>query len=213
MGFAFRTYDDYNGETLEYDECRIIAANAVQKRKIEFCIGRLAAHASLSQISTRKIPILIGKYNEPLWPDGIVGSISHSGKMAIAAVARMDVAAGIGVDIELMPNNISANFIDEVCSVNEAIWANDMPEKRLERAIMVFSAKESIFKTFFPIVHCVLDYKDVELIWQDSSHCFIGKLRKKLNETFDAGYSFMVGCRKIDKYIFTYMTLPSLIKN
>lgn len=194
------------------EELEVLSSKAVRKRRIEFCIGRAAAHSALSKISINNFPVLKGVHNEPLWPEGVVGSISHSGELAIAAVARKEEAAGIGMDIEMLDETISEDIVRIICTSKETDWVNRSVDRKLERLFMIFSAKESIFKAFFPMTNVPLNYLDTELIWHEDTGLFLGQLLTQVGEEYREGYFFEVGCRMVDRYIFTFMTLPSLVK-
>jgi len=205
-----KTLDDYDELALYPEELKILSSKAVPKRRIEFCIGRAAAHSALSEINIEKFSVLKGVYNEPLWPKDVVGAISHSGELALAAVAYKEEAAGIGIDIEMIDKTIAEDIVKIICTPREADWVNRRKDRKLERLFMMFSAKESIFKAFFPITNVPLNYFDTKLMWNEDMGCFSGQLLTQLGEEYKEGYLFEVGCRTLDKYIFTFMTLPLL---
>jgi enterobactin synthetase component D len=211
FGFSMKTSDDYDELMLHPEELGLLSAKAVPKRRIEFCIGRAAAHSALSKIDINNFPILKGVHNEPLWPQGVVGAISHSGRIALAAVANEEKAAGIGIDIEMLDETISRDIVQVVCTKREAIWVNRRKDRRHERLFMIFSAKESVFKAFSPRTNRFLNYFDAELIWHEDISRFRGNLLTRVGADYGGGYTFEVGCRKFDRYIFTFMSLPSLL--
>lgn len=213
FGFSVKTFNDYNMLALDPQEILLLSPNVVEKRKIEFCLGRVAAHSALEQINIRNIPVLKGKYNEPLWPPEVVGAISHSNKIAIAVATSKSKAAGIGIDIEIIDDEISNELIKQICTVTEANWVNDSKMHKLERLLMIFSAKESILKSFFPITNKFFGFLDAELVWDKDTGTFLGTLIKNIGRGYNIGYIFTVGCRIIGRYVFTYMKLPSVDTN
>ncbi|GMA97722.1 4'-phosphopantetheinyl transferase superfamily protein [Pelosinus sp. IPA-1] len=210
FGFSVKSFSDYDEIKLYPEEVKIISAKAVQKRKVEFYLGRAAARSALSQINIYKIPVHKGVNSEPLWPKGVVGAISHSDGVAIAVTAFKDRTAGIGVDLELINRKISEDIVKEVCTFREEAWVNQNPMQKSERLLMIFSAKESAYKAFFPIANVALNYSDAELFWNEEFGSFSGRLLKSAGGDYEKGYMFEVGCRIIDKYIFTYMKLPPI---
>ncbi|EGO65802.1 4'-phosphopantetheinyl transferase [Acetonema longum DSM 6540] len=208
FGFAVKTACDYDEAALYPEEMALLSAKAVKKRRIEFCIGRIAAHSALRDINIDAAAVLKGPQHEPVWPGGVAGAISHSDGLALAAVAPKERAAGIGIDIEIIDANVSRDIVKEVCTPGETAWVKQRDNREIERLFMVFSAKESIFKAFFPIEHIFLDYQDAELVWQENTGNFGGKLLARAGTGYEAGYPFEVGCRKIGRYIFTFMSLP-----
>ena len=102
-----------------------------------------------------------------MWPQGVVGAISHCGEKALAAVTHKEIAAGVGIDIEVIAPTILEDIAQEICTIREFAWVNKRNGEKLERLLMIFSAKESIFKAFFPITNVFLDFLDAELTWND----------------------------------------------
>src|SRR4051794_5603406 len=78
-----------------------IVASAVAKRRDEFTTVRHCARLALAELGVPPAPILRGVRGAPVWPDGIVGSMTHCAGYRGAAVARSGEAAGIGIDAEV----------------------------------------------------------------------------------------------------------------
>ena len=70
------------------------------KRLREHAAGRLCAHAALGRLGARGAPLLNDADRIPRWPEGVVGTISHTRAWCVAAVARASDARAIGVDVE-----------------------------------------------------------------------------------------------------------------
>ncbi len=70
---------------------------------------------------------------EPLWPAGVVGSISHSGELAGAVVARASDAWSVGLDIELLDPPLDAAVQRMVLGPARHASAGD-PERAPARA-------------------------------------------------------------------------------
>jgi 4'-phosphopantetheinyl transferase EntD len=106
---------------------------------------------------------LIGAHREPRWPPGVVGSITHTDGYCAVAVTWSDQVAGIGIDAE--PHvALSEDLIRMVCTQAERQWiAGAARIDGLHWGTLFFSAKESIFKAWFPIAHRWLDFQDAEL--------------------------------------------------
>ena len=61
---------------------------------------RTCARIALGRLGLPPAPLLSGPKREPLWPDGVVGSITHCDGYRAVAVARADQLASIGIDAE-----------------------------------------------------------------------------------------------------------------
>jgi 4'-phosphopantetheinyl transferase EntD len=100
----------------------------------------------------------------PIWPNGVVGSITHSGEFAAAAVAWAADIAGIGIDSEQIIDPAAARDIAAVCMVDEAaLFAAGDGGSFCEFCTMVFSAKEAVFKCLFPLTRKFLEFSDVRI--------------------------------------------------
>ena len=135
-----------------------LIARAVESRRREFTSGRLCAHAALHRLGALPRPILRGPDREPLWPDGVVGSITHCEGYRAACVAwRRDVAS-IGIDAELaapLPDGV----MDQVATAAERAWLQEAPPGCPWDRVL-FSAKESLYKAWYPLARCWLGFED-----------------------------------------------------
>ncbi|MEV4420566.1 hypothetical protein AB0L40_11415 [Patulibacter sp. NPDC049589] len=55
----------------------VAVRHAVETRRREFVTGRACAHRALAALGVPVVPIMSGPNREPLWPEGVVGSITH----------------------------------------------------------------------------------------------------------------------------------------
>lgn len=146
--------------------------SAVEKRKAEFSTGRFLAAQALDALDFPRTAITKGENNEPIWPDGIVGSITHSSKFCLVVLARGNTCSGLGIDIE--------NRDAEVRTLSHLILRNDETENapaRNDEAFddnvrRTFSAKESIFKAVYPQVNRFVDFTEVRLRFDTAQQTF-----------------------------------------
>nr|QEO74730.1 4'-phosphopantetheinyl transferase [uncultured bacterium] len=76
-----------------------LVADAVERRRREFVTGRWLARAGLRQFGLPDRPILMGRLRNPLWPDGVLGTLSHDGELCAVALRRAGAVRGIGIDL------------------------------------------------------------------------------------------------------------------
>ena len=91
-----------------------------------------------------------------MWPQGSVGSISHTGCLAAAVVASTAHFAGIGLDIESV-EPLSDDLIAMICRQDEDVGGDGVHAK------LLFSVKEAIYKCIFPIVGAFVDFQEVKV--------------------------------------------------
>ncbi|MCX9034322.1 enterobactin synthase subunit EntD [Citrobacter portucalensis] len=113
-----------------------------RKRKAEHLAGRIAAVHALREFGLKTVPG-IGTQRQPVWPQGLFGSISHSASTALAVVSRQPV----GIDIEAIftPQTATELASSIVTHAEKELLANS--GLSIEQALtLAFSAKESAFK-------------------------------------------------------------------
>ena len=133
-------------------------ANAGRKRKAEHLAGRIAAAHALGAINERAIPG-IGPSGEPLWPEGVSGSITHSGTQAMAVVVRHQDAL-VGIDCEaILPDREAREIQDGIVDAQEAICLTHSGYPFALALTLAFSAKESLFKALFPKANTYMGFE------------------------------------------------------
>ena len=99
-----------------------------------------------------------------MWPDGVVGSITHTGNFAAAAVAWAADIAALGIDSEQIIDPATARDIADICMVDEAtLFKATHGRSFCEFCTFVFSAKESVFKCLFPPTRKFIEFSDVRI--------------------------------------------------
>lgn len=162
----FFTNQSVGTEALTPEEYKFIE-NAVDRRKIEFSTGRFCAKKALERIGLFDKEILVGLNREPLWPEGIFGSISHCDNITGAVVGYANKIVSIGIDIEKI-GGIKPDVWDLVYTQQEQQFLNNSPENKIDLlSTLIFSFKESLYKFQYPITGNYLDFKDVEFTFAD----------------------------------------------
>ena len=103
-----------------------------------------------------------GPRGEPVWPPGIAGSITHCPGYCAAAVAPSHVAAAIGIDAEV-DAALPAGVLDMIAGTDERRWIEARAGDGLHWDRLLFSAKESVYKAWFPIMRRWLDFEAVHV--------------------------------------------------
>src|SRR5882757_1538223 len=148
--------------------------HAVPNGQREFLDGRLCAAQALRCLGAGSTHVGMAADRAPVWPDGVVGSITHSGGFAAAAVAWAADIAGLGIDSEQAIDPAAAHDIAAVCMVDEAtLFRAAHGRSFCEFCTFVFSAKEAVFKCLFPLTRKFLEFSDVRITSLDwDRECF-----------------------------------------
>ena len=139
-------------------------AGAVHKRKREFTGARACARAALARIGQPAAPLVPGLHGAPGWTGDVVGSMTHCENYCAAAVARSRDVIGLGVDAE-PAGALPAGVLEAVALPGEVSdvmrWSASAPDVPWDR--LLFSAKESVYKTVFPVTRMRLDFHEARL--------------------------------------------------
>lgn len=144
---------------------RKLSSTFVQSRQRQFIAGRRAAALGLRNLDVEgPWRLEIGEDQEPIWPSGICGSISHSKDWALAVVASNKNAPALGVDLEYT-NRLSQKTWQMVLLPSETAWieTNISESEQQWFATLFFSLKECFYKWQFPQTRSWLGFQDAEL--------------------------------------------------
>lgn len=196
--------DDRATNQFAREESALLTPQSVPARVRSFQLGREAAHRALHRLDLDDRPVLIGDHREPVWPPGTTGSISHTAQLGVALVGRRDEAGGIGVDIE--ERRYAPELWDQVPRAEERPWLNQAvsPDNSV---LALFSAKESIFKAFFPRVGGFFGFEAASLTPTEGG--FRARLVADLDREYPEHRTFFVGCRWAGDLVLTWVVLPS----
>ncbi|MGA2024504.1 MAG: 4'-phosphopantetheinyl transferase superfamily protein [Steroidobacteraceae bacterium] len=170
---AFARSDD--PEVLVLPEEAALVGRAVESRRLEFLTARSCARRALQALGLPAAAILRGRHREPIWPPGVVGSITHCpGYRAAAAALSSDMLA-LGIDAELH-ESVPAGVLERVSVPEERDWLERAPAGVHWNRVL-FSAKESIYKACFPLTRRALRFEDAVVSFEPLTGRFEARLR------------------------------------
>ncbi|MBT2479351.1 4'-phosphopantetheinyl transferase [Streptomyces sp. ISL-94] len=153
--------DDPAAAPLFPEEERVVAG-AVAARRREFASVRRCAREALARLGLPPAPLLPGTGGAPRWPDGIVGSMTHCRGYRAAAVARRGDALSIGCDAEPNEPLPDPGILELISLPQERARVRALAARRpavcWDR--LLFSAKESVYKAWFPLTGRPLDFDE-----------------------------------------------------
>jgi 4'-phosphopantetheinyl transferase EntD len=169
-------FDDA-GDTTLFPEEEAVIARAVDKRRREFTTARRCAREALATLGIPPVPILPGERGAPGWPDGVVGSMTHCDGYRASAVALADRVRTVGLDAE--PNGPLPEGVREaIATPTEIGWLaeRDGDGSGVFWDRLIFSAKESIYKAWFPLTHKWLDFEEAIVTPDPAAGTFAARL-------------------------------------
>lgn len=178
---TFETYDSTLEGELLGEESEAVA-DAVPSRIEEFRLGRGCARKALAHIGAAIGPIPVAKSRAPVWPKGVIGSITHTGFYCAAAVGWQSEFAAIGIDAadnRPLPEDI----LEQVTSRAERTWVRkhlgSAQGHHLAADSLIFSIKEAIYKAWNPITGQWLGFEDAFVVVNPVDKTFMAELSKK----------------------------------
>ena len=161
-----------------YVEESLALGRAVDKRRREFVTGRACARQALARLGVRPRSVPSGRRGEPLWPQGVVGSITHCRGYVASAVASRETLSAIGIDAE--PHAaLGEEILPDVITTAEERRLSDLSAASIDVHWdrVLFSAKEAVYKAWFPLTGRWLGFHDVELTVDGADGRFVAQLR------------------------------------
>lgn len=193
-------------------------ARSVRKRQAEFFMGRVAAREALVALerllhepaSAERFPqglqIGVGDSREPIWPEGVVGSITHAGRYAASVAAHAPGLRGVGIDIEcLLGTETLESVEDTVLQPSEKALLHALAGEMSYAMLLtiVFSAKESFFKGTFATVGSYFEFDAVSVTALDPVEGTLDiVLNRSLAPELPHGRPFSLRFQRIDAGTF-----------
>ncbi len=160
-----------------FPEEEAVLVRAVDKRRREFTTARSCARAALATLGLPPAPIVPGPRGAPQWPPEVVGSMTHCAGYRAAAVARHRDVLTIGLDAE-PDDRLPEGVLDAIATADErarlCALASAAPEPSWDR--LLFSAKESVYKAWFPLTRRWLGFEEAAITINPSDGTFTARL-------------------------------------
>jgi len=144
---------------------RTVIARAPERRRKEFATARGCARSALARLGCPPVPVLTDRLGAPLWPGGVTGSITHCAGYRAAAVALTSDVVSLGLDAAPNAPLRNPDMLDVI--------ARDAERARLAGLAaaapgvcwdqLLFSAKEAVYKAWYPLARCWLDFQSADI--------------------------------------------------
>ncbi|MDH3520263.1 MAG: 4'-phosphopantetheinyl transferase superfamily protein [Myxococcales bacterium] len=147
-----------------------------ENRRREFALGRACARRALARLGIEGFALLSGENRAPRWPPGVVGTLTHCRGFCAAAVARCGALVGLGLDAE-PARPLSAPLVERITAEPERARLGALPAApAVGWGTVLFTAKESLYKCYFPITGAFLGFRDAEIDLDPEAARFTARL-------------------------------------
>lgn len=152
---------------------QVMLGDVAPQRRRDFVAGRRCASRCMELLGHAPAPVLIGPQREPVWPPGLIGSITHTEGLAAAAVARVSSVRGIGIDAERnLP--LPPRILELIATAAEREWAARIDPSMISNpGCLLFCVKEATYKVWYPLTRRWLGFEDVTVEFNIESESFV----------------------------------------
>jgi 4'-phosphopantetheinyl transferase EntD len=143
------------------DETPAFASSVAKVRRASGA-ARIVARQLLKRLGQPECALPRGSGGAPTWPPGVIGSLAHDSRVAVAAVGMCGDVGAIGIDIE-PAESLPTELLELVATPQERLRINEDPYQ----GRLLFVAKEAVYKAVYPLDHTFLDHHDVQISFAD----------------------------------------------
>ena len=152
---AFADVDDL------FPEERSAVERAIPRRQREYATSRVLARRLLDDLGRTSAPIVSREDRSPVWPEGFTGSISHTHGICVAVVSPLGEVRALGVDVERR-RELTPRHAEMIMTPAERAHTDEATAAGQTSAdLIVFSAKEAVYKAQHPLTGTFLGFQDV----------------------------------------------------
>ncbi|SDY99717.1 4'-phosphopantetheinyl transferase EntD (siderophore biosynthesis) [Amycolatopsis xylanica] len=153
---------------------RVLVQDVGARRLRTFTTARTCARRALAALGHPPAPILRGPSGEPLWPNGIIGSITHCDGYSAAVVARAGTVPALGIDAE--PHRpLTEGLLPMIATRAERDRLARLPDG-MHWDRLVFCVKEAVYKAWFPLTGQWLDFHEADVTIDPAERTFTARL-------------------------------------
>ncbi|MGZ3133657.1 4'-phosphopantetheinyl transferase family protein [Pseudomonas aeruginosa] len=178
------------------------------KRRREFLAGRLCAFHSLSEMGVDAEFPLPAQDRLPIWPPGILGSISHCASVAVAMAAPASRFHALGIDVEtLIDADVAQDIWHSVGRESERVCLERNIPCRARSLTLLFSAKEALYKALYPLSRQYKDFHAAEIISYQTK-ALVLRLTEDWCGSWRGGACVEVRYAWLDREVLTAVCIP-----
>lgn len=138
-----------------------LIGRAVEKRRREFITARHCARIAMEKLGVQPAAVLRGDKGAPLWPRGVVGSLTHCDGYRGAVLGYSMQVRSVGIDAEphaALPDGV----LNAVSLEVERKWLSGADDS-VHWDRLLFCAKEATYKAWFPLTGRWLGFEDAHI--------------------------------------------------
>lgn len=133
------------------------------KRRYEYFSGRVCAALAYQKLTGKKLLELNAREDRsPIWPQQIIGSISHNETYVVCEVS--DSGYGLGIDL-IKLGAVKKHLKKSICTQDDIDHATGVFDEHI--LSYIFSIKESLYKAVYPLINEFFGFQDASVLHID----------------------------------------------
>ncbi|GAX48929.1 4'-phosphopantetheinyl transferase family protein [Streptomyces olivochromogenes] len=174
--------DDQDWDAPLYPGEQEFVARSVEKRRREFAAVRACARRAMEKLGVPAQAVPRGEHGAPVWPAGLIGSMTHCEGYCAASLVRATDLASLGIDAETheeLPDDVIVSVA--LPTENDRLRELARQDASVHWDRLLFSAKESVYKAWYPLTGKWLDFFEADIeLFADDGPARSGVLRAEL---------------------------------
>lgn len=168
--YLIENSDDLNLDLVKNISLPSFLENSSEKRILEFKFGRYCVNKALEKIGHEPITLGINESDRaPIWPNDLVGSLSHKNSLYIAVVGKSSDYLSLGIDIEFFIQKERFHAIEKlVLTDSDKTYIDTLGDDLSFLYTLIFSAKESLYKLIYPLSKTYFDFREANFVSLDT---------------------------------------------
>ena len=136
--------------------------HAVEKRKTQSLGARWCAVEAARELGIALTELPLDAAGMPVWPAGVVGSLAHTDRLAVAVLSLAHRC--IGVDVEELFDEKKLELLrDTILTPRELKNLATDRARQCWQLTAIFSLKEAAYKALFPELRVFIDFPQLEV--------------------------------------------------
>lgn len=185
--------------------------DAAWARQQSFLAGRYCAAQAMRQLGVSSGQLLRRLNDRRVdWPETVVGSISHSGDLALAVVGLASQWRAVGADIQTVMSEPRALLVckrvmseDELTLIKSGVFGQSF----VESVTRLFSIKETVYKLLYGVAERYMPFSAVSLLSFDAPYATL-RLNVDWGVGWVAGSTLSVLAYPYDDSVLSLAVLP-----
>ncbi len=181
---------------------RKIVSDAVEQRKLEFSSGRWCAREALKMIDIQCSYIGVGELHQPLWPQGVIGSISHDIDLAVAVVVLTTKVAWMSIGVDVINLSVTKNSLSGLAYMfiydESELELMTTLSKHMQAEMVLFSLKECAVKALSETCGKFMDCRELRFMMCDRQiYCYYQGVKYGCEVLVENTESFLITAIKV----------------